>query len=106
MSKLAKKDFREAFDGMSPHAVVTRTELAALLSTSIGAVSQMAYRGELPVKAFPLKRRACWFAGDIRIWLENFLVKRNCVGGSHCLSPIIDKQSRRGRPRLSNNRVK
>mgnify|MGYP002403907114 CR=1 FL=1 len=63
-------DIRHTFETLSPHAIVSRAELAALLNTSEGAISQMIYRRELPNTAFPSKRRACWFAADIKKWLE------------------------------------
>jgi len=47
------RDIRVAFATMAPQAVITRDELAALLATTTGAVSQMVYRGELPPTAFP-----------------------------------------------------
>lgn len=71
-----KEDFREAFAGMASEAVMSRHELALLLATTPGAVTQMAYRGELPATAFPEKRRACWFVGDIRGWLNEKASKR------------------------------
>lgn len=71
-----KEDFREAFARMASEAVMSRHELALLLATTPGAVTQMAYRGELPATAFPEKRRACWFVGDIRGWLNEMASKR------------------------------
>jgi predicted DNA-binding transcriptional regulator AlpA len=75
---LAKIDvnFRQAFSRMAPQALINRDELASLLATTSGAISQMAYRGELPPKAFPEKRRACWFVADIRAWLDDAAAKR------------------------------
>jgi len=69
-------DFRQAFGRMAPQAIISRSELAALLNTTDGAVSQMAYRGELPITAFPGKRRACWFVADIRRWLDEIATAR------------------------------
>jgi hypothetical protein len=70
-------DFRQTFERMAPQAIINRDELAALLATTVGAVTQMAYRGELPATAFPAKRRACWFVSDIRTWLDDAATKRN-----------------------------
>lgn len=70
------RDIRVAFATMAPQAVITRDELAELLATTTGAVSQMAYRGELPPTAFPGKRRACWFVRDVRAWLDEAAAKR------------------------------
>jgi len=64
------ESFRVNFARISDLAIVTRTELAELLATTAAAISQMAYRGELPQTAFPHGRRACWFAGDIKAWLN------------------------------------
>lgn len=69
-------EFRQIFSGMAPQAIINRDELAALLATTVGAVTQMAYRGELPPTAFPAKRRACWFVGDIREWLDDAAARR------------------------------
>ena len=64
-----QQDFRTTFGQLAPEAIISRNELAVLLSTTPAAVSQMTYRGELPQTAFPKKRRACWFVRDIRNWL-------------------------------------
>lgn len=95
---MAKTDneFRQAFARMAPQAIINRDELAALLATTIGAVTQMAYRGELPPTAFPAKRRACWFVEDIRGWLDNAAADRKCVGKPH---PAAEANVRIGRPR-------
>lgn len=94
MTKL-DANFRQAFARMAPQALINRDELASLLATTAGAISQMAYRGELPPTAFPMKRRACWFVGDIRAWLDEAAAKR------HSPSPNPDAPPRRmGRPRL------
>lgn len=61
---------------MAPQAIINREELAVLLATTAGAIAQMTYRGELPPTAFPGKRRACWFVGDIRMWLEDAAARR------------------------------
>jgi hypothetical protein len=97
-SKMAKadSDFRQAFTRMAPQAVITRDELAALLATTVGAVAQMAYRGELPPTAFPEKRRACWFVGDVRAWLDA------AATGRADAQPIVSQEvakARIGRPR-------
>lgn len=63
-------DFRVTFATIADQAIVTRTELAELLATTPAAISQMAFLGELPATAFPAKRRACWYARDIRRWLD------------------------------------
>ena len=76
MTKKSECDFRESFGRMAPQAVINRQELAFLLSTSVGAISQMTYRGELPPNAFPSKRRACWFVADIKHWLSSFAENR------------------------------
>ncbi len=96
MAKI-ESDFRQAFGKMAPQAVISRSELASLLSTTEGAISQMAYRGELPSTAFPSKRRACWFVADIRRWLDEMASKRP-LSGEQTL-PI--EATRTGRPRLS-----
>lgn len=88
--------FRQAFARMAPQALINREELAALLATTAGAISQMAYRGELPPTAFPAKRRACWFVGDIRAWLDEAAAKRH-EAPSVGTAPV---KHRIGRPRL------
>ncbi len=95
MSRI-EADFRLAFGRMAPQAIISRAELAALLITSEGAVSQMAYRGELPKTAFPGKRRACWFVADVRQWLDNLASAR----GSATTREVIDTLPKIGRPRL------
>ena len=75
MAKISN-EFRQVFAGMAPQAIINRDELAALLATTVGAVTQMAYRGELPQTAFPAKRRACWFVGDIHEWLDDAALQR------------------------------
>lgn len=98
--KKADTDFRQTFARMAPQAIVTRDELAALLATTVGAIAQMTYRGELPQTAFPDKRRACWFAADIREWLNDVAARR-----SSCNAPARDETNsdmprpRVGRPR-------
>jgi len=83
---------------MAPEAIITREELACLLATTAGAVTQMSYRGELPSTAFPGKRRACWFVADIRRWL-NEMAKISGEPISHETTATV--QRRAGRPRLS-----
>jgi hypothetical protein len=104
--KRTDTDFRQTFARMAPQAIVTRDELAALLATTVGAITQMAYRGELPRTAFPDKRRACWFAGDIRQWLDSVAADRE---GGAMTQPSVDTvrsegnsaKRRVGRPRAS-----
>lgn len=95
--------FRQAFSRMAPQAVITREELAALLATSAGAISQMTYRGELPPTAFPGKRRACWFVKDIRDWLDTLSVNRSllsAISDTLGTSETVESAPRRlGRPR-------
>ncbi|KAA1012601.1 hypothetical protein FVF58_12015 [Paraburkholderia panacisoli] len=95
---MAKTDneFRQAFARMAPQAIINRDELAALLATTVGAVTQMAYRGELPPTAFPAKRRACWFVEDIRGWLDSAAADRHGMGKQ---GPIGKADVRIGRPR-------
>jgi hypothetical protein len=92
------EDFRLAFSKMAPQAIISRSELASLLSTTDGAISQMAYRGELPATAFPTKRRACWFVSDIRRWLDTIAEGRTVDSAN---SPGVSAIPRSGRPRLS-----
>lgn len=89
-------DFRVAFARMADVAIVTRDELAELLSTTPAALSQMNYRGELPTTAFPEKRKACWFVRDVRRWLEEAAAAREQATGQQA-----ERQSpkRVGRPR-------
>jgi len=94
------REFRELFAAMAPQALINRDELAALLATTTGAVTQMAYRGELPPTAFPAKRRACWFVGDIRQWLDDAAAGRRKGG---VWAREIRQEPRIGRPRLPAN---
>jgi len=87
------EDFRVSFALMAPQSIISGEELAILLATSKAAVAQMSYRGELPQKAFPKKRRACWFVRDIRSWLDD---QKNCAVTPKS-SPESDKKW--GRPR-------
>jgi hypothetical protein len=98
MIKSSTRDFRVTFARMADQAIVTRTELAELLATTPGALSQMVYRGELPATAFPHKRRACWYARDIRAWLDAAAAARTTVASLLSQSPT--SQVRRGRPRF------
>jgi hypothetical protein len=93
----ALEDFRAVFARMAAEAVINRIELASLLATTPGAVTQMAYRGELPPTAFPDKRRACWFVGDIRRWLAQAAKEREKATSSVCRESV---PVRGGRPRL------
>jgi len=88
-------DFRATFARMAAEAVITRAELAALLATTEGAVTQMAYKGELPQTAFPAKRRAVWFVADIRRWLTEIAARRGTESVESKASML-----RTGRPRL------
>jgi hypothetical protein len=84
---------------MAPQALINRDELASLLVTTSGAISQMAYRGELPPTAFPEKRRACWFVRDIRAWLDDAAANRR-----HAVRQVnkdVVAGRRPGRPRLA-----
>lgn len=103
MSKSTQNDFRVIFAKMADHAIVTRPEFAELLRTSPGALSQMGYRGELPPTAFPSKRRACWFAKDIRRWLEEKAGSRglSTESGGEATSTSVSTERRIGRPRKS-----
>jgi hypothetical protein len=94
-------DFRINFARLAPQAIVTRAELAALLSTSVGAISQMGWRGELPPTAFQSKRRAVWFAGEIRRWLDDLTDARGESRESHSRQGKmrITTPPRTGRPR-------
>ena len=82
---------------MADQAILCRSELAQLLATTDGAISQMAFKGELPATAFPEKRRACWFVGDIRKWLEEKNVAYQSVTDTSRFTS--SKESRSGRPR-------
>ncbi|HUP78930.1 MAG TPA: hypothetical protein VM260_10270 [Pirellula sp.] len=101
MKKIQDSEFRERFARMADQAVITRLELASLLATTDGAISQMAFRGELPITAFPTKRRSCWFVRDVRAWLDNIATQRalepTSEGPPH---PTLALQ-RIGRPRLA-----
>lgn len=97
------KDFRETFARMADEAIVTRPELAELLATTQGALSQMRYRGELPEVAFPGKRRTCWFVADIRRWLGQQQCREVQPNSAAQLgiSSVQGPAPRRGRPRKS-----
>ena len=94
--KNIQTDFRVAFARMADQAIVTRDELAELLGTTPAGLSQMNYRGELPTTAFPEKRKACWFARDIRAWLDAAAEARTNVSSILSAPNTI----RRGRPRM------
>jgi predicted DNA-binding transcriptional regulator AlpA len=90
-------DIRTQFDAMADWAVITKEELACLLATTEGAISQMAFKNELPRTAFPTTRRAAWFVKDIKQWLEQVAASRTTDS-----SPEKMKSSRErllGRPR-------
>jgi len=74
--KSVSTDFRVAFAQMADDALIDRSELAALLATTPNAISMLAFKGQLPPKAFPVWRRAVWFAGDIRKWLQDAMASR------------------------------
>jgi hypothetical protein len=97
---MAKNDneIRQAFARMASQAIINRDELAALLATTAGAITQMTYRGELPPTAFPAKRRACWFVGDIREWLDGAASERQRM---QTQAPNASTEARIGRPRHS-----
>lgn len=99
MIKSSTRDFRVTFARMADQAIVTRAELAELLATTPGALSQMVYRGELPATAFPQKRRACWYARDIRAWLDAAAAARTTVASFLSQAPASESKVRRGRPR-------
>ncbi|KJJ99207.1 hypothetical protein UB44_13790 [Burkholderiaceae bacterium 26] len=89
------QDFRAAFALMDPRAIISREELAALLCRSPAAVSLMAHRGKLPRRAFPGERKACWFVGDVRDWLDELASDQPATAGQ-----VEDMSERRvGRPR-------
>lgn len=96
MTKVLTRDFRVTFARMADQAIINRNELAELLSMTPGAISQMGYRGELPITAFPDKRKACWFAADIRTWLDAAATRRQLATAS---TPATSPE-RPGRPRL------
>lgn len=102
--KRPDKDFREVFARMAAQAVINRDELAMLLATTAGAITQMSSRGELPKTAFPGKRRACWFVGDVRQWLDGIAAARSfnhASAGSSTISAA--ERPRTGRPRLAHD---
>jgi len=92
------QDFRVTFARMADHAIVTKAEFAALLSTTIGSLTQMKYRGQLPSKAFPEKRRDCWYAKDIREWFDARVAARLNIQTSPPQMAEAEKK-RTGRPR-------
>lgn len=99
--KKQDRDFREQFSQMATQAVITRAEFAALLATTEGAITQMTYRGELPQTAFPSKRRACWFVGDVRNWLDCAAASRSTQEQTQANE--LTSPTRKGRPRLPTN---
>lgn len=107
--KKANEDFRVVFARMADEAVIDRSELATLLATTPGAVTQMVYRDELPPTAFPGKRRSCWFVKDIRAWLAGAALGRHVASGApsmglvasaHSAAKDVQRTPRIGRPRL------
>ena len=98
----ASMDFRVAFAQMADDALIDRSELAALLATTPNAVSMLAFKGQLPPKAFPGWRRAVWFAGDIRKWFHDAMASRVMPHSPHGhlsqAAPNTDRP-RIGRPR-------
>jgi hypothetical protein len=88
------EDFRLAFSKMAPQATISRSELVSLLSPTDGAISQMAYREELPATAFPTKRRACWFVSNIKRWLD-MIAERRTAGSARL--PSVSAAIRTGR---------
>ena len=99
--KRAERDFRVLFNGMADEAIITRTELAELLSVTDGAIRQMSFKGELPPTAFPEKRRLQWFAGDLRRWLQSRLQARLTYGQQQSVNDVMPPSpaARAGRPR-------
>lgn len=63
----------------------------------------MMHRRELPPTAFPGKRRAIWFVGDIRRWLEETAARRCPAQHTAPVEATFNKPptKRVGRPRLS-----
>jgi hypothetical protein len=102
MRKHSELDFRVSFAQMDPQAVISREELAALLSRTPEAVSLLAHRGRLPRTAFPGERKACWFVQDIRNWLDEMAKSHSSPSKPESQTPgdeSIDKCRRTGRPR-------
>lgn len=98
----ATDDFRERFHLKAPQALMTAAELAQLLCATTGAIRQMAHRGQLPPTAFPGKRRAVWFVGDIRQWLEGVASHRSGAAPVACVQDGENSPpaKRVGRPSL------
>ncbi|MCA1322886.1 hypothetical protein [Herbaspirillum sp. alder98] len=93
-----EQDFRITFARMADHAIVSKREFAELLATTVGALTQMKYRGQLPHIAFPGKKRDCWYAKDIRQWFEGLTAARE----QRTLSDLVETSTiskRIGRPR-------
>jgi hypothetical protein len=103
-SVTSSADFRVTFARMADDALIDRNELAALLATTPNAVSMLAFRQQLPAKAFPSWRRAVWFAGDIRRWLDQAMVERSIQNARQPVSAPSTSgpgRARSGRPRKS-----
>lgn len=94
----ADQDFRITFARMADHAIVSKREFAELLATTVGALTQMKYRGQLPHIAFPGKKRDCWYAKDIRQWFEELTAVREQSTASD-LFGTATAPKRSGRPR-------
>lgn len=107
MTKHSEQDFRVSFAQMDPRAVISRTELAALLCRTPEAVSLLAHRGRLPRTAFPGERKACWFVQDIRSWLDELASDQSASNKPEGSTPTVncaDKCRRIGRPRTGGNK--
>lgn len=93
-----EQDFRITFARMADQAIVSKREFAELLATTVGALTQMKYRGQLPQIAFPGKKRDCWYAKDIRQWFEELTAMREQSAASG-LFEAATAPKRIGRPR-------
>lgn len=100
--KPPEMDFRVQFGKMPGNAVISRTELAQLLCTTPGSISQLAYRGLLPKRAFPNLRRACWFVSDVRDWLA---VQASRAGQNMPVATSADEAGGAERRRIGRPRV-
>ena len=78
--------------------VYTKIRTRPLLATTVGALTQMKYRGQLPHIAFPGKKRDCWYAKDIRQWFEELTAVREQSTASD-LFGTATAPKRTGRPR-------
>jgi hypothetical protein len=91
-----------AFALMADDALIDRSELAALLATTPNAISMLAFKGQLPPKAFPAWRRAVWFAGDVRKWLQGAMASR--IAPQSKLSQVSQSASKPDSPRIGRPR--